>query len=112
MDLQKMALLPKESFFDGNLWDSIKVNVVYYAILIFSLNIARPYAIAYKEKWFTSHMRIDGKHYYFDGTGGELFLQYLKWYLLSLITLGLYYSLFVSFQMKKWTLSHIHESLN
>jgi len=43
----------------------------------------------------------------FDGNGGQLFGNYIKWFLLTIITLGIY-SLWLSINRKKWVVKHTH----
>ena len=40
-------------------------------------------------------------------TGGQLFGNYIKWFLLTIITLGIY-SLWLSIKMKQWVTKHTH----
>lgn len=53
------------------------------------------------------HTVIDGKRLVFDGKGVQLFGQYIKWFLLSIITLGIY-SFWLNIKMKQWVVSHTH----
>ena len=43
----------------------------------------------------------------FDGTGGQLFGNYIKWFLLSIVTCGIY-SLWLGLNMQKWVTKHTH----
>ena len=46
-----------------------------------------------------------GKRLRFDGHGIQLFGNWIKWLLLSIITIGIY-SLWVPIKMKKWVTKH------
>ena len=45
----------------------------------------------------------------FDGNGGQLFGNYIKWFLLSIITLGIY-SFWLTIKMQQWVTKHTHIS--
>lgn len=42
------------------------------------------------QDWKVRHTVIDGQRLYFDGTGAQLFGNWIKWFLLTIITLGIY----------------------
>lgn len=60
-----------------------------------------------KERWLANHTILDGKRLTFDGTGGQLFGNYIKWFLLTVITLGIY-GFWLNINMKKWVVKHTH----
>ena len=43
-----------------------------------------------KEKYRINHTIINGQRLSFVGRGGDLFVNWLKWILLTIITLGIY----------------------
>ena len=79
-----------ESKFTGGLLGLIGVGIISAIISVFTLGIGVPWAICYKEKWYTEHTIVDGKRLVFDGNGAQLFGNYIKWFLLSIITCGIY----------------------
>ena len=96
-----------ESKFTGGLLGMIGVSIVQALIIGFTLGLATPWAICFKEQWVASHTIIDGHHVTFDGTGGQLFGNYIKWFLLCIITLGIY-SFWLTIKMKQWVTKHTH----
>ena len=58
-------------------------------------------------RWETEHTVINGRRLKFEGTGGSLFGQWIKWMLLSIITCGIY-SFWVQIKLKKWQVKHTH----
>ena len=58
-----------------------------FLISVFTFGIAVPWAVCIKERWFAEHTIIDGNKITFDGTGAQLFGNYIKWILLTIITL-------------------------
>lgn len=85
----------------------IRVTIIQIILIIITLEIAAPWAVCYKEKWVKSNIIIDGKKLRFDGTGKGLFGNYIKWYLLTIITIGIY-ALWLNSNMRKWKIKHTH----
>lgn len=98
-----------ESKFTGGLLGLIGVGIISAIISVFTLGIGVPWAVCYKEKWYTEHTIVDGKRLVFDGNGAQLFGNYIKWFLLSVITCGIY-SLWLGIKMKQWVVYHTHLS--
>ena len=62
-----------------------------FLMKLFSLGIAAPWAECMViEKW-ASHVRIDGRSIKFTGNASGLFKVWIKVFLLSVITFGIYY---------------------
>lgn len=96
-----------ESKFTGGLLGLIGINILSGLIMGITLGIALPWAVCMKEKWYAEHTIVDGKKLVFDGNAVQLFGNYIKWFLLSLITCGIY-SFWLSIKMKQWVVSHTH----
>ena len=96
-----------ESKFTGGLLGLIGISILQGIIIGFTLGLAAPWAICLKEAWYAKHTTIDGHQVVFDGKGGQLFGNYIKWFLLSIITFGIY-SLWLGINMKKWVVKHTH----
>ena len=97
------------SKFTGGLLGLIGIGILQSLLIFVTLGIGTPWAICMKENWYARHTTIDGKQVYFDGNGGQLFGQYIKWFLLTIITLGIY-SFWLSIKMHAWVVSHTHLS--
>ncbi len=50
---------------------------------------------------------IDKSRSEFDGTGAQLFGSYIKWFLLCIITIGIY-SLWLPIKIQQWKVKHTH----
>ena len=85
----------------------IGIGILQGIIIAFTLGIGTPWAICLKESWYAKHTKIDGRQVTFDGTGLQLFGTYIKWFLLTIVTLGIY-SFWLSIKMKAWVVSHTH----
>ncbi|MBO4616396.1 MAG: DUF898 family protein [Lachnospiraceae bacterium] len=55
--------------------------------------------------WETKHMIIDGHRLSFDGSAIGLFVNWIKWLLLTIITFGIY-GFWVGIALRKWKISH------
>ena len=96
-----------ESKFTGGLLGMIGIGILQAIIIVFTLGLGAPWAICLKEKWYAKHTVIDGRKLTFDGTGAQLFGNYIKWFLLTVITFGIY-SFWLSIKMKQWVIKHTH----
>jgi len=94
------------SKFDGGLLGLIGTGIVTWLLVVFTLGIGTPWAVCYFARWFAGHTYIEGKRMKFVGTGGELFVQYIKWFLLTIITIGIY-GFWLGIKMTKWVVSNV-----
>ena len=69
-----------ESKFTGGLLGMIGISILQSIIIMFTLGIGTPWAICIYQKWHADHTIIDGRQVYFDGTGGQLFGNFIKWF--------------------------------
>lgn len=95
------------SKFTGGLLGLIGIGILQAIICGLTFGIALPWAVCIRERWYAKHTIIDGKRLVFDGTGAQLFGNYIKWFLLTLITFGIY-GFWLSIKMKAWVVSHTH----
>lgn len=95
------------STWDGGVLDTVVNAIVASLIMTFSCGIATPWAICYMMKYVIGHVIVDGHRLAFDGTGGQLFGNWIKWLLLTVITCGIY-SFWVTPRLYKWIASHTH----
>lgn len=96
-----------ESKFTGGLLELIGISILQVIIIFFTLGLATPWAVCLKESWIAEHTVINGRRLKFDGKGGQLFGNYIKWFFFTIITLGIY-SFWLSINMKKWVVKHTH----
>jgi uncharacterized membrane protein YjgN (DUF898 family) len=113
-------LLPGESFckncgasavtgstWDGGVFETIVTSIAAALICAITCGIGAPWAICFTMRFVIGHTVIDGRRLCFDGTGGQLFGNWIKWFLLIVVTCGIY-SFWVIPRLYKWTASHIH----
>ena len=96
-----------ESKFTGGLLGLIGISILQGIIMCCTLFIGTPWALCLKQSWLAKHTIIDGKKLTFDGKGGQLFGNFIKWMLLTIITFGIY-SFWLTIKMKKWVAKHTH----
>ena len=97
----------KNSTWDGGVLDTIVNAIIASLIISITCGIATPWAVCYMMKFIVGHAIIDGKRMTFTGTGGDLFGQWIKWFLLTIITCGIY-GLGLGIKMKQWVAKHTH----
>ena len=96
-----------ESKFTGGLLGMIGIGILQWLIIMVTFGFGVPWAICLKESWYAKHTIIDGRQLTFDGTGGQLFGNYIKWVILTIITLGIY-SFWLGIKMQQWVAKHTH----
>ncbi len=95
------------SEFQAGLMSLIGLNIVNFLIVTFSLGFATPYAICREYKWLYNHEVIDDRKLVFVGKAGSLLGQWIKWILLSVITLGIYAWL-IPIRKARWIAENTH----
>ncbi len=96
-----------ESKFTGGLLGMIGIGILQGLIITFTLGLGLPWAVCLKQRWIAKHTTIDGRRLTFDGTGGQLFGNYIKWFLLTIITFGIY-GFWLTIKMQQWITKHTH----
>lgn len=95
----------EKSYFDGGLLQLIGWRIVGVLLSVCTLGLGIPWAVCMLYDWEARHTVINGHRLRFTGTGGQLFGSYIKWWLLTLLTLGIY-GLWVPIKVKKWITKH------
>ena len=88
-------------YFDGGLLQLIGWYILGFLITLVTLGICYPWAITMIYSWEAKHTVLDGRRLQFKGTAVGLFVQWMKWWFLCLITLGIY-GFWVGIALKKW----------
>ena len=95
------------SNWDGTVFDTFVNSLVASLIMSFTCGIGTPWAVCYMMKFIIGHAVVDGKRLTFDGNGGQLFGNWIKWWLLTMVTCGIY-GFWVAPRLYQWVVSHIH----
>lgn len=97
--------LAGESKFTGGLASFLGLQIVNALIMIFTLGLGLPWVVCRTEKWDSEHQIIDGQRIYFDGNAAQLFGNWIKWILLTIITFGIY-SVVIPIRKQAWIVKH------
>lgn len=89
------------SYFDGGLLSYIGWHILGAIITFFTLGICYPWALCMTYGWKINHTVVEGRRLKFNGTAIGLFGNWIKWFLLCLITAGIY-SLWLHISLEKW----------
>ncbi|MCB0561810.1 MAG: DUF898 family protein [Lewinellaceae bacterium] len=89
--------------FDGKARQYFFVGIAAFLITGITFGIALPWAVTLVQQWKASHTLVEGRRLKFYGSGGELFGKYIVWWILTIITLGIY-SIAVYPRFTKWTI--------
>ncbi len=96
---------PSKSFFDGSGLEYFVMNLVGGLLCLVTLGIASPWVICYLVGWERKHSVYSGRRLVFNGTGMQLFGKWIIWFLLTIVTCGLY-GLVMGLKLEQWILSH------
>ena len=87
--------------FDGGAGSFLGTALLSLVVTLFTLGICYPFAVVLRLRWRTKHTTIDGRRLVFLGSAWGLFGSWLKWWFLTLITIGIY-GFWVVPKMNKW----------
>jgi uncharacterized membrane protein YjgN (DUF898 family) len=87
--------------FDGGAGTYVGTIILGFFITVITLGICYPFALVLKQRWRAKHTYIDGQQLVFTGSAIGLFGHWIKWFLLSIITLGIYL-FWVGPRLQRW----------
>ena len=87
--------------FDGGAGTYLGTGLLALLVTLLTLGICLPFAIVLRQRWRAKHTYIEGRRLAFIGGGFQLFGNWIKWFLLIIITLGIY-SFWVAPRIQKW----------
>lgn len=96
---------PNKSVFDGRGLELFLINLVGAFICLVTIGLASPWVICYRIGWDRRHTVYNGRRLAFNGTGIQLFGKWIVWFLLTIVTCGLY-SFVMGLKLEQWILSH------
>lgn len=95
------GLKSTNSYFDGGLAQLIGWGIIGFLLTVCTLGICYPWALCMHYGWKINHTVIEGRRLKFTGSAVGLFGLWIKWLILSIITLGIY-SFWVGISLEKW----------
>ncbi|ASW42321.1 DUF898 family protein [Clostridium isatidis] len=90
-----------ESYFDGGLLELIAWRILGIIITTVTFGICYPWALCMVYGWKINHTVINGRRLRFNGKAINLFGNWIKWFFLCIITLGIY-SFWLGIALEKW----------
>jgi uncharacterized membrane protein YjgN (DUF898 family) len=87
--------------FDGGAGTYLGTGVLALLVTVCTLGICYPWALVLKLRWRAKHSYIDGRRMIFIGSAWGLFGNWVKWFLLCVVTLGIY-SLWMVPEINRW----------
>lgn len=100
-----MAQNSRRFRFDGGAGTYFGTVILAFLITVLSFGFFYPYALVLFQRWRAKHSFIDGKRLIFTGTAIGLWGNWIKWWLLCFITLGIY-SWWVVPRLMRWVWEH------
>jgi uncharacterized membrane protein YjgN (DUF898 family) len=91
--------------FTGGAATYLGVGILAVLVVLVTFGLATPFAIVLKQRWRAKHTYINGHRLVFLGTGMSLFGNWIKWFLLTLVTFGIY-SFWVVPRVHKWVVEN------
>jgi len=89
------------SSFDGTMLEWLGWRIAGVFITVITLGIGFPWAFCMMYQWEVNHTVINGKRLKFNGTGGSLIGHWILWWLLTIITFGIF-GLWVPVKIARW----------
>ncbi|MBQ3220714.1 MAG: hypothetical protein IJB34_01980 [Clostridia bacterium] len=93
------------SEFNGGMLGYLGISLLTFIHILFTLTIGTAWAMCRFWRWQAKHTKLNGKQVVFTGKGGELFSSLVIWFLLGVITVGIFW-LWVPVKMEKWRVEH------
>lgn len=87
--------------FDGGAGTYLGTGILAFLVTVLTLGIALPFAIVLRQRWRAKHTLVGGRRLIFLGGGLQLFGLWLKWFILIIVTLGIY-AFWVAPRIQKW----------
>jgi uncharacterized membrane protein YjgN (DUF898 family) len=87
--------------FDGGAATYFGTSLLALLITVVTLGICYPFALVLRERWTAKHSFIDGNRLRFTGSAWGLFGNWIKWFALCIITVGIY-SFWVGPRIARW----------
>lgn len=91
--------------FDGGAATYVGTGLLALLITVCSLGFCYPFALVLRERWRAKHSYIDGHRLRFTASAWGLFGNWIKWFLLCIVTLGVY-SFWVGPRIARWKWEH------
>ena len=99
-----------ESKFSGGVLPIFLFGIWAPILLVITLFLASPFVTCTVIRWICNNSTIGGKNYKFNGTAMGLFGRWIMWYLLTIVTFGIY-SFWATRNQIRWVIENV-EAVN
>lgn len=96
-----------QSKFEGSVIIYIAYVLLFLILVPLTFGILYPWIAASFQRWICENTVIDGRRLSFDGSGTQLFGNYIKWLLFTFLTCGIY-GFWLFNKMTSWRVKHTH----
>ena len=96
-----------KSYYDAFFLFNIFNKFCCILLTLITLGIGYPFAVCIRERFEIKHTKYDGDELRFDGKGVMLIGKWILWWLLLIITFGIYL-FFIPSRIKKWKAKNTH----
>lgn len=98
-----LSVIPLTYEFRGGSGMHVKLCVFFTCVCTLGLGV--PWAQVMRYRWIAENTYVNGQPLRFTGTGGQLWRQYIKWWLLCFPTFGIF-AFFIPSRIRKWANKH------
>jgi len=91
----------RDFVFDGGAATYLGTGLLAFLITVCTVGIAFPFALVLRLRWRAKHTYIGGRQLQFTGSAIGLFGHWIKWFVLMVVTAGIY-SFWVVPRLVKW----------
>jgi uncharacterized membrane protein YjgN (DUF898 family) len=97
--------MPVRAFaFDGGAGSFIATAILAFLVTVLTIGICYPWGVVMMYRWRTRHTIINGHRLRFTGSAWGLFGNWIKWWFLIIITIGI--GFWVYPRLTKWIVEH------
>lgn len=96
------------SVFRGEAFEDFFRSLLVLIVSIVTLGLAYPAIKCWYLRWEISNTYINSRKLSFDGNAKQLYGNYINWFLLCIVTLGVYAVFFMPLNMERWITKHTH----
>lgn len=87
--------------FDGGVFSYWGTQLLAFLLSVCTLGFLYPFGLILRLRWRSKHTAVNGVPLVFNGSAFGLIARWLQWWLLSVVTVGIY-SFWVAPRLNKW----------
>ena len=91
--------------FDGGVLTYWGTQLLAFLVTLLTFGFGYPFGLILRLRWRTKHTQVNGVPLVFTGTAFGLIGRWILWWILTLLTIGIY-SFWVTPRLNKWIVEH------